>query len=405
MLTLVQEMKMKLLQIIMQLYNLVLEAFKASFFDKNKNHVNIKRIRKENFTMENYYLSFFLEPTLIEQINKKHVNINDVDILMPLDILDVPSSKKIYTYKDVAYTFNNQIKEFIQQQNKIDELHMDFEEFGTVDGIIFADLLIDKTIMYGSDTYGYNEYNVTTITSSKDYYVSQENYTDKLGGTADVLTPTGEGNNRFYVIALNDFNNKKYTWYEAVGPEKNSITDNDITSNEFGTGKQNAFNMIEKWNNVEYGEQSQNDIWRQIQDEVNKGWFVPSSKEWAAFAKNIGVTTSNYSSKGLSSWYWSSSLHNTNNAYNANFNNSYVNNNVNNNNYVRLAASFNILETKVGTMNLTFEDLYEAYLLCLKNKKNKVGSYTFYNADLCKNLYALLNDLNNKNYVPEPSNC
>jgi len=43
---------------------------------------------------ENYYLSFFLEPTLIEQINKKHININDVDILMPLDILDVPSSKK-----------------------------------------------------------------------------------------------------------------------------------------------------------------------------------------------------------------------------------------------------------------------------------------------------------------------
>lgn len=71
---------------------------------------------------ENYYLSFFLEPTLIEQINKKHININDVDILMPLDILDVPSSKKIYTYKDVAYTLNNQIKEFIQQQNKIDEL-------------------------------------------------------------------------------------------------------------------------------------------------------------------------------------------------------------------------------------------------------------------------------------------
>ena len=30
--------------------------------------------------------------------------------------------KKIYTYKDVAYTLNNQIKEFIQQQNKIDEL-------------------------------------------------------------------------------------------------------------------------------------------------------------------------------------------------------------------------------------------------------------------------------------------
>ena len=82
---------------------------------------------------KNYYLSFFLDPTLIEQIDKKHISINDVDILMPLDILDVPSSITIHTYDDVAYTLNNQMKEFIQQQNKIDELHMDFEELGTVD--------------------------------------------------------------------------------------------------------------------------------------------------------------------------------------------------------------------------------------------------------------------------------
>ena len=56
-------------------------------------------------------------------------------------------------------------------------------------------------------------------------------------------------------------------------------------------------------------------------------------------------------------------------------------------------------------MDLTFEDLYNAYLLCLKHKKNKVGTYAFYNADLCKNLYSLLTSLNNRDYKPEPSNC
>ena len=108
--------------------------------------------------------------------------------------------------------------------------------------------------------------------------------------------------------------------------------------------------------------------------------------------------------QGLSGWYWSSSQYNTNNAYNINLNNGYVNNNnVNNNNYVRLAASFIILINLF--MDLTFEDLYNAYLLCLKHKKNKAGTYTFYNADLCKNLYSLLTSLNNRTYEPEPSNC
>ena len=75
---------------------------------------------------------------------------------------------------------------------------------------------------------------------------------------------------------------------------------------------------------------------------------------------------------------------NTNNAYNANFNNGNINNNnVNNNNYVRLATSFIILN-KMSFLferhfykgrymkdKITFEELYEAYILCLKNKKEK----------------------------------
>ena len=47
---------------------------------------------------------------------------------------------------------------------------------------------------------------------------------------------------------------------------------------------------------------------------------------------------------GLSNYYWSSSQNSANNAWYANFNNGYMNNNnVNNNNYVRLSASFIII--------------------------------------------------------------
>ena len=55
--------------------------------------------------------------------------------------------------------------------------------------------------------------------------------------------------------------------------------------------------------------------------------------------------------------------------------------------------------------DLSFEELYNAYLSCLKRKKNKVGTYSFVNTDLCKNLINLLDSLNNRTYTPKSSNC
>lgn len=54
---------------------------------------------------------------------------------------------------------------------------------------------------------------------------------------------------------------------------------------------------------------------------------------------------------------------------------------------------------------ITFEEMYEAYMLCLKNKKRKAGTYKFVNDELCKNLMELVNNLNKRNYNPKPSNC
>ena len=54
---------------------------------------------------------------------------------------------------------------------------------------------------------------------------------------------------------------------------------------------------------------------------------------------------------------------------------------------------------------ITFDELYNAYLLCLKNKKRKIGTYTFANDDLCMNLMELMDELNEYRYVPKQSNC
>ena len=143
-------------------------------------------------------------------------------------------------------------------------------------------------------------------------------------------------------MALEDVNSgTEYYWYNSASGNMSDYS--STTSKNFGAGKTNTTNMIAKWNNSSYGSQNSRDMWGVIQSQVNEGWFVPSRKEWAAFAGSLEKRNTTYE---LNDVYWSSSQNNTNNAWNANFNNGYMNNNnVNNNNYVRLSASFIILYT------------------------------------------------------------
>ena len=175
--------------------------------------------------------------------------------------------------------------------------------------------------MENGELIGDGKYTINTIENVKDYYISQINYSGDFG-TKDVLCSTGEGNERFYLMALTDFNpGIKYCWYyEAVG----KISDYYTTSINFGTGKQNTLNMIEKWNNKEYGAQDidkyNKDVWGQIQTKVNEGWFLPSRGEWSAFAEELEITARNYMDKSLSASYWSSSIDNeTTSAYSPTF--------------------------------------------------------------------------------------
>lgn len=101
------------------------------------------------------------------------------------------------------------------------------------------------------------------------------------------------------------------------------------TSVDFGTGYTNTGKIIEIWNKNGEGDgsytgaiQHDYDIFKHIQEEYTKGWFIPSKGEWAAFAnylvnkKENSLTYDEYDDGnyddvyGLEIEYWTSSQKN-----------------------------------------------------------------------------------------------
>ena len=153
-----------------------------------------------------------------------------------------------------------------------------------------------------------------------------------------VITPKKgtTGNERFYIMALDDIDNSEHYWYKSA---YNKMTID--TSEDFEKGKENTQTMISQWNSNKYPPQDDNDMWGLILTQVNSGWFVPSRAEWSAFAGELGITKDNYVTYNLSDWYWSSSQYSTSRAWCAGFNDGYMGgSNVNIHTYVRLAATF-----------------------------------------------------------------
>ena len=111
-------------------------------------------------------------------------------------------------------------------------------------------------------------YQISKVSSGlKEYYVSITGFQGRFG-TGDVLSPTGSGTDRFYVMALSDVDRNTYSFSQA--------------------------------NKLAYGQ-----------------WHIPSRNEWLAFGGRLGIRSSNFTDYGLSDFYWAS---NTNPYY-------YVNNN------------------------------------------------------------------------------
>ena len=230
--------------------------------------------------------------------------------------------------------------------------YADVDGNGTVDGVIYADLAIGGSGTWNpSGNSSYNSYGTYTIPKGsgfKKYKVSKSGHSDDFG-TKDVLTVlNSSGNERFYVMALDDVDTKTHCWYYSAYDYGMSDWQSQ-TSTSFGSGKQNTKNMIAKWNSSAYGQKmsgSYPDMWglSAVQSGIwngSSGWYVSSREEWAAFGDQLGITTNNYGNKGLKNYYWSSSQGNTSNAWDANFSGGYMDNiRVRNTSYVRLGATF-----------------------------------------------------------------
>lgn len=188
--------------------------------------------------------------------------------------------------------------------------YADIDGDGAVDGVIFADLAFSKSGKWQDYSWSYS-----AQSNLKQYYISQESYTDKFG-TAAVLSPVSgtTGNERFYIIALSCVGNTAYDWYNAAyNNATNILASVSSSANDFGSGKSNTTTVMAAWKNKTYTQDacsSHKDIWGQIQTQVANGWFVPSKSEWAAFGSAFSITKSNYGSLGFGYFYWSSSLNN-----------------------------------------------------------------------------------------------
>ena len=95
--------------------------------------------------------------------------------------------------------------------------YVDINGDGIPEGVIFADLAVGGKGRYGNK-HGSCIYEIPTGQEFKDYLVIGK-HEDKINGKQDVLTPILDGENRFYIMALEDLKGGVYgmfAWYEAA---------------------------------------------------------------------------------------------------------------------------------------------------------------------------------------------
>ena len=160
-------------------------------------------------------------------------------------------------YNEKAAIYTVTVKDNTFREDSGVGYYADTDGDGTPEGIIFEDF---KKGGGGSWTGLNGSYTISTVSNTKSYYISQTNYVGPFG-TKNVLSATGSGNARFYVMALSDYNNSAvYTYNKAK----------KITSGE---------------------------------------WSIPTRNEWAAFGGQLGITAYNFQKYKLSGVYWSSSAY------------------------------------------------------------------------------------------------
>ena len=232
------------------------------------------------------------------------------------------SDETEYEYNKSTGVVGEKVYNYIKKSTKKEDRYVgcfaDIDKDGTVDGVIFVDLLTGSIKDQQKWTDGDGVYTLpTNVTESNvnTYYISAESHYDPHFGTHPVISPKDKnGEKRFYIMSLSDFiaENKDYFWYYYYADGLMKASD---TSVEFGRGKTNTGKMIEIWNangvdgkGYFMAKQSSGDVWKFIQTRYNEGWFIPSRAEWSAFSNELGITESNAErTYGLEDKYWSSS--------------------------------------------------------------------------------------------------
>ena len=255
-------------------------------------------------------------------------------------------NNKVISYKGLKFATekktetNNEVPQVIDEEsenndgNNVQEnlaletenykgYYADVDGDGIVDGVIYADLAHSESGNWGGNYHigmgsytrsGYYSYSAQT--GLKEYEVSKENSEVTTFGTNKVikLKSGTTGNSRFYVMSLSDFSqgilkdeyrDRGYFWYYKAYKKMKSSD----TSNAFGSGYINTKKIIEIWDKNGIGEGSYSgatqhdyDIWKHMQGEYEKGWYIPSIGEWVAFAKYLNSIKNNSMNKS----YWSS---------------------------------------------------------------------------------------------------
>lgn len=218
--------------------------------------------------------------------------------------------------------------------------YADIDDNGTVDGIIYADLAMGGEGIW-TDNNGY--YVIPKEEGLREYYISKEEHTEpkfglKRGAVISLIDKEDTRTERFYVMNIEDFSQSTYYWYYRANGLKNYIAS---TENDFGEGENNTKTMLKEWNDGTYGTKDSNDMWGAIQEEIEKGWYVPSKSEWSAFAAQLGIYPSIYGDYGLRDYYWTSSQESRNYVYVGVFGNGAIGSDgVNGAYYVRLGTNF-----------------------------------------------------------------
>ena len=248
-------------------------------------------------------------------------------------------------------------KEPISETESFVKYYADIDDDGTIDGIIYADLGVNQKNTSGI----LGNYTIPKEEGElKQYYKKNEKVVDERFDTVarEVIAPINKEDiskkDRFYVMALEDFYNKDYsTYYWYYNARGNMSGYGETIKIEFGEGKTNTANMIEKWKPLEeggYGNTNDRDIWGVIQKADKNGkiwnldkWFVPSSNEWRVFVGELEITTDNYDEiHKMSNGYWSSSTSNSYQVHNISLllGSIFLNGEVNTLNSIRLSATF-----------------------------------------------------------------